>query len=66
MVCLAWARCIYVMYMHMGLFYSQLVMRHIPKLRSKYSKELNYEIILPSRTKTAFATATRTSERRSA
>lgn len=55
-----------VMYMRMGLFYSQLVVRHIPKLRSKNSEELDYEIILPSRNETSFATATRTSERRSA
>ena len=34
-----------MIYMHMGLFYSQLVVRHIPKLRSKNSEELNYEIL---------------------
>ena len=55
-----WCTCAWV------LFYSQLVVRHIPKLRSKNSEELDYEIILPSRNETSFATATRTSERRSA
>ena len=37
-----------------------------PKLRSKKSEELNYEIMLTSRNKTAFTTANRTPERKSA